>query len=201
MLTSSCPMNRKCLHPHHCFIWIHPRTMFLMPTSCTLYMCSSLVLVLHVRHIFVTHIYFPWNFGSRSMGIVDPNELWSSFSTVLHTLQSGIVFAVFFFPPCYSILVVHNSLIHNRVLGYSLETFHWWVTAASSRGPTTVLSHICLELSVHSILPTVCMDSFDDHLVSVHDPLPLSHGGLQLQSTADDGLAQTDPIVLEEEKN
>jgi hypothetical protein len=44
------------------------------------------------------------------------------------------------------------------------------------------------------------MDSFDDHLVSVHDPLPLSHGGLQLQFTADDGLAQTDPIVLEEKK-
>lgn len=63
-----------------------------------------------------------------------------------------------------------------------------------------MLSHICLELSVYSILPIVCMDSFDDHLVNVHDPLPMSHGGLQLQSTADDGLAQTDPIVFEEKK-
>ena len=30
------------------------------------------------------------------MGIVDPNELSSSFSTVLHALWSGIVFAVLF---------------------------------------------------------------------------------------------------------
>ena len=64
-----------------------------------------------------------------------------------------------------------------------------------------MLSHIWLELSVYSILPTVCMDSFDDHLVSIHDPLPMSHEGLQLQPTADDGLAQTDPIVLEEKRS
>ena len=47
-----------------------------------------------------------------------------------------------------------------------------------------MLSHICLELSVYSILPILYMDSFDDHLVSVHDPLPKSQGGLQLQPTA-----------------
>jgi len=66
------------------------------------------------------------------------------------------------------------------------------------RGPTAVLSHICLELSFYSILPTVCMDSFSDHLVSVYDPLPMSHERLQSQSIADDGLAQTDPIVFED---